>query len=57
MPHHPSMLPQFKRDADGGLTDCPERIPRQGQGSQLAACAKRAIFHDHAPLLAESRSV
>jgi len=36
------MLPQFKRDADGGLT------------LQLAARAKGAIFHDHAPLLAES---
>jgi hypothetical protein len=39
-----------RRRADA---DCPERIPRQGQGSQLAARAQGAILHDHAPLLAE----
>ena len=51
------MLPQFKRDADGGLTLLhPERIPRQGQGSQLAACAEGAVRDGHAPLLAERRS-
>ena len=51
------MLPQFKRDADGGLTLLhPERIARQGQGSQLAARAQGAVRHGHAPLLAESRS-
>ena len=39
------MLPQFKQDADGGLTLLhPERIARQGQGSQLAARAEGAVL-------------
>src|SRR5207237_7791755 len=36
--------------------DYPKRIPRQGQGTQLAARTQGAILHDHAPLLAERGS-
>ena len=38
------MLPQFKRDADGGLTFCSERIPGDRQRSELAACAQGAVY-------------
>ena len=51
------MMPQFKRDADGGLTLAhSEQIPGEGQGGQLATCAGRAIPNVFAPLLAEGRS-
>jgi hypothetical protein len=49
------MLPQFQRDADGGLTlMIQSESPVKGQRSQLAARAQGAILDDHAPLLAES---
>src|SRR6185295_1192334 len=39
----------------GAVAVHPKRIPRQGQGSQLATCPQRALLHGHAPLLAEDR--
>src|SRR5207247_5954715 len=51
------MLPELKKDADGGINaPHPERIPRQGKGSQLAARAERAFHYVYASLLAERRS-
>ena len=51
------MLPQFVKDADGGLTlYVQNESPGQGQGAELAASAKGAILRNHAPLLAERRS-
>jgi len=51
------MLPQFVKDADGGLTFlCPERDAGQGQGAELATRAQRSILHCNAPLLAEGGS-
>ena len=50
------MLPQFKRDADGGLTLLIQNeSPGQGQGSELAPRTQGAILRGHAPLLAEAR--
>ena len=51
------MLPQFKRDADGGIVLHPERVAGRRQGIELAACASRTIRDGHAlPLLAEAGS-
>ena len=39
------MLPQFVKDADGGLhVLCPERIAGQGQGAELAARSQRPVL-------------
>ena len=52
------MLPQLKRDADGGLTLLhSERIPGRRQGSQLVARAEGALRYVYAPLLAERGSI
>ena len=50
------MLPQLKRDADGGLTlFIQNESPRQGQGSQLAASTEGTNDHVSALILAQSR--
>ena len=51
------MLPQLKRDADGGLTLLIQNeSPGKDQESQLAPRAEGAVRHVYAPLLAERRS-
>lgn len=51
------MLPQFKKDADGGLTFLIQNeSPGQRQGEQLAFRPQGRLRRDHAPLLAERRS-
>ncbi len=48
------MLPQMKKDADGGLTIyIQNQNAREGQGIELAARAERSVCHVHAPVLAE----
>ena len=51
------MLPQFVKDADGGLTFYVQNeIAGQGQGAELAACAQRPVLRCDAALLAEGGS-
>jgi len=49
------MLPQLKRDADGGVTLIVQNeSPGKDKEAKPAASAKGTILHDHASLLAES---
>ena len=38
------MLPQFVEDAGGGLTVYVQKISRQRQGTELAACTEMPFF-------------
>ena len=52
------MLPQFKRDVDGGLTlYFQNESPGKGQGVQLAARAEGVVHGRHAALLAKKRGL
>ncbi len=51
------MLPQFVKDADGGLTFyIQNEVPGQRQGAELAAGTQGPVLHRHATLLAQAGS-